>query len=241
MYSVFLSMSTRANLFTVSSRPAARKWDSCVLPCLRQGRGAVSLWKQGTDTKSSLFCSLWALESSPILPSLLPAVCRGRGAHSCPSPWVLQVPAAASSPPALFLPARCREKDRPATTQSLHQHPSSTDSFWTKIGFPRFCFFPAPSCFVCLGGGSLFSWSVEACLLCCFLGSLSQPHNLAPFHHLVLASGPCELPGQQPSCFLSSSGGQVTQQLRISWVLLLSFSKLGFFHLYIFLFVSPYW
>lgn len=90
-----------------------------------------------------------------------------------------------------FLPAHRRETACPATTQSLHQHPGTTDSFWTKIVFPRFCFFPAPSCFVCLGRGFVFL-NCEGLLLCCFLCSLSQPHGLeqGPLCHLVLVLWP---------------------------------------------------
>lgn len=159
MYSMFLSTSYHASLLSLQALQP-EKWTCVFYSGLQQGRDAESLFKQGTDTRSSLFCSLWALERSAILSLLLP-VCQGRGDHSCPLPWIraiLQVPPASSSPLVLFYQiAHCREKACSVATWSLHQHPGSTGSFWTKIVLPAFGLFPASCCFVCLGGGSLFS------------------------------------------------------------------------------------
>lgn len=186
--------------------------------------------------RSSLLFSLGSVE---FCNTSTAAACifQGRGAHSCPPPWIralLHVPAAASSPQALF--NQCIVKTKPA--QPIHGACTSIPGahFEQKQFFLGFAFSLFPVVLFILGVGVCFLelWRL-VCSVVSFVPSLSptsQSKDLSAI--LSQSSGPHRLPGQQPSCSLSSSGDLLAQWLCLFWVLLFSFSKLLFFHLNIF-------
>lgn len=129
-----------------------------------------------------------------------------------------RLPRAGGGSPPLFRQCTTERKPAKPLHGSLCQHPSSIDSFWTKIVFPRFCFSPAPCCFVCLrGGGGLFSLNTEDCLPCCCLYSLSAVWSRdGTLCHLVFCLfGPHGCLGGCHLVFFVSGGRHVTQHLFI--------------------------
>lgn len=190
MYSMFFSTSNYASLLSVQDLQQ-ENWTR-VLPWFRAGEGYWVPFKTGTreDTRSSLLLSLDSVEICNI--STTAAWCFPReGAPQLPTTTDQSHSTSSSccqQSTSTFEPVHRKEKACPAVTWSLHQHPSSTGSFWTKILLPRFCFLPVPRCF-CLFGAREFvflNWRI-VCSVVSFV-SLSQPHDLEqrPLHHLVL-------------------------------------------------------
>lgn len=205
---MFFSTSNYASLLSVQDLQQ-ENWTR-VLPWFRAGEGYWVPFKTGTreDTRSSLLLSLDSVEICNI--STTAAWCFPReGAPQLPTTTDQSHSTSSSccqQSTSTFEPVHRKEKACPAVTWSLHQHPSSTGSFWTKILLPRFCFLPVPRCFVCLGQGSLFSWTEGSFALSFPLFLSLSPTTWSRGLSTILSLSSCTrgLPRQQPACSLSS-------------------------------------
>lgn len=185
---MFLSTLNHASLLSLQDLQP-ENWTCVLYPGLQQGRDAGSLLE-----KFSLVFSLGSGELC--YTSTAAACCLPREGDSQLPTTMDQRHSTSSSccqqSTSTFFYQHIVGESLPSCDMKPALAPGSTGPFSTKIFFPGFIFFPAPCCFVCLRGGSLFSWTVEAHLLCCVLCFLSQPHNLEQgplFFHLSLRIG----------------------------------------------------
>lgn len=184
------------------------------IPSLRQPTQDtwMSLW--GPESESEILCFATAHGRTGVLDPFRNREWTGPSPHCC------HLPSAGRAQGTALVTGMER------TPAELHQLLGCTESFWTKTFLLRFCFSPL----FCLFGMEGVCFLGTGLLPRCFLCSLSQPHGPDRGRALTVSM----LPGtiSRISSGILDRGWTVC--LCTSWLLLLSFSKLLFFHLYLF-------